>query len=152
MKPDSNKLRVYRYDRLLHWSECDPGGIIYFPNYARWMTDGVNLMMRSIGIDPNARIDRETTGGLPVLGISLKFYEPPRLHETITHEIEVVKLGGKSLELTHRFWRGETLLAEASDLRVWARHELLDERLTSVPIPDNVRERLSTSAPFPPIQ
>ena len=58
-------MRTYRYDRLMQWSECDAGGIIFFPNYARWMVDGLNQMFLSLGIDPNAILDAETRGGLP---------------------------------------------------------------------------------------
>ena len=33
--------------RLLHWGECDPGGIIFSPNYPRWMIEGVTEMLLS---------------------------------------------------------------------------------------------------------
>ena len=40
-------MRHFTYDRRVNWSECDPGGIIFFPHYARWMVDGLNEMFLS---------------------------------------------------------------------------------------------------------
>ena len=48
-------MRHYTYDRRLNWSECDPGGIIFFPHYARWMVDGLNEMFLGFGVDPSGR-------------------------------------------------------------------------------------------------
>ena len=133
-------MRSYAYARRLHWSECDPGGIIFFPNYARWMVDGLNEMLLSLGIDPNEARGGNERGGLPVLGLSMKFHKAPALHEQITHRIAVEKLGGKSIGFQHQFLRGDDLLMEAQETRVWANHLLGDPRsLRTLPIPDDVR-------------
>ena len=140
-------MRTYRYDRLLHWSECDPGGIVFFPHYARWMVDGVNQMFLSLGIDPNRLIDDHTRGALPVLQLSMQFHQPPKLHETLTHEIHVEKLGGKSMAFRHRVFRGDVCLMEANETRVWGMHSLSDPTtLRTLPIPDDVRSLLSQEA------
>lgn len=139
-------MRTYRYQRRLHWSECDPGGIVFFPHYARWMVDGLNDLFLSLGIDPNEVKDERTRGGLPVLQLSMRFHSAPMLHQDITHEIEVQKIGGKSLAFNHRFLRGDQLLMEAEETRVWATHDLHDpSRLQALAVPDRVRERLSTN-------
>jgi 4-hydroxybenzoyl-CoA thioesterase len=139
-------MRVYRYERRLHWSECDPGGIVFFPNYARWMVDGLNEMFLSLGIDPNGVIDEATRGGLPVLQLSMRFLSAPALHETLTHEISVQKIGSKSLAFRHRFLRNDELLMEAEETRIWATHSLgVPSVLTTLPVPANVRELLSTN-------
>ena len=136
-------MREYTYRRRLHWSECDPGGIIFFPHYARWMVEGMNEMLLSLGIDPNESKDASSRGGLPVLGLSMKFHSAPKLHEEITHQIVVEKLGGKSMLLRHRFLRGPDLLMEAEETRVWATHPLDNpSALRTHPIPDNVRALL----------
>lgn len=136
-------MRTYTYDRLLNWSECDPGGIIFFPHYARWMVDGLNEMLLSLGVDPNGARGENARGGLPVLGLSMKFLSAPALHETVTHRISVTKVGGKSIAITHRFLRGEELLMEAEETRVWAEHPLDNPRaLRTQTVPDNVRALL----------
>ncbi|WP_321812265.1 MULTISPECIES: acyl-CoA thioesterase [unclassified Burkholderia] len=122
MELEHKRMRSYRYQRRLHWSECDPAGIIFFPHYARWMVDGLNEMLLSLGIDPNAAHSETARGGLPVVQLSMQFHDAPVLNAHLWHEITVEKIGGKSLSFVHRFLRGETLLMEARETRVWATH------------------------------
>lgn len=135
-------MRTYRYQRRLHWSECDPAGIIFFPHYPRWMVEGLNELFLSLGVDPNGKVDAQTSRGIPCVGFSMKFSTPPHLHEMVTHEIAVTKLGRTSLTVRHRFLRGEDVLAEAEDTRVWASHSLSDAGLKAEPIPDDLRAML----------
>ena len=136
-------MRHYTYDRRLNWSECDPGGIIFFPHYARWMVDGLNEMFLGFGVDPTGPRGENALGGLPVLGLSMKFVSAPALHDTVTHQITVMKVGGKSMAFQHRFLRGDELLMEAEETRVWAEHPLDNPRaLRTRPVPDDVRALL----------
>jgi 4-hydroxybenzoyl-CoA thioesterase len=136
-------MREYTYDRRLHWSECDPGGIVFFPNYARWMVDGLNEMFLGLGVDPNGPRAANVKGGLPVVGLAMKFHSAPALHEIVTHRITVEKLGGKSMAFRHRFLRGSELLMEAEETRVWAEHPLDNARaMRTQPIPEDVRALL----------
>lgn len=140
-------MRTYHYERRLHWSECDPGGIVFFPNYTRWMVEGLNEMLLSLGIDPTAQLDDGNRGGLPVVQLAMKFFEAPALHTMVRHEICVDKVGGKSLTFTHRFWRDQTLLVEANETRVWAVHTMGDSpSVQARVVPDNVRGLLTESA------
>ena len=139
-------MRCHTYNRRLHWSECDPGGIIFFPHYARWMVDGLNEMFLGLGIDPNGPRGVNSRGGLPVLGLSMKFHAAPALHEFVTHQITVEKVGGKSIAFRHRFLRGDELLMEAEETRVWAEHALDNPRaLRTQPVPENVRALLENT-------
>lgn len=140
-------MRTYRYQRRLQWSECDAGGIIFFPHYARWMVDGLNEMLLSLGIDPNALHDVKTRGGLPVVQLSMQFFDAPVLHSQLWHEIKVEKVGGKSLTFVHRFERDDTLLMEAHETRVWATHLIGDATsMRAHVVPDAVRALLEGGA------
>ncbi len=142
-------MKTFTYERGLQWSECDPAGIIFFPHYARWMVEGLHMLFFDIGIDPNGRIDLEHTAGLPSVGFSLQFHQPARLHEILTHEITVTKIGRSSLTVKHRFLRNAECLAEADDTRVWVSHSLVDASLKSVPFPDEMRHLLQAASDEP---
>ncbi|AJG22278.1 acyl-CoA thioesterase [Cupriavidus basilensis] len=136
-------MRTYRYKRRLHWSECDPGGIVFFPHYSRWMVDGLNEMLFSLGIDPTAILDEKTRGGLPVVQLSMQFFDAPTLHSYLWHEIAVEKIGGKSLGFVHRFLREDTLLMEAHETRVWAVHAVgTTTSMHARVVPESVRALL----------
>ena len=132
----------YSYERRLHWGECDPAGIIYFPVYARWVSEGLNQLFLENDIDPNA-ISADTMVGMPAVELSMKFYSAPKLHEVVTHTISVERLGGKSLIFSHRLESKGKLLMEASDTRIWTTHTLgKPDTLKSAEIPPRVRTLL----------
>lgn len=140
---------VYSYSRRLQWGECDPAGIIFFPIYAHWVSEGLSELFLSNGIDPNEVLNGERVG-LPAVSLSLKFHSAPRLHEEVVHEIHVEKLGGKSLCFRHEFRSGDLLLAEAQDVRVWTTHKVgLPDSLKSADIPSRVRALLEGEGPDP---
>lgn len=137
-------MRTLTYDRLLQWSECDPAGIMFFPHYARWMVEGVNLLFLGLGIDPNAKT---VTGqlGLPSTGFTTQFHSPAFLHDRLTHEVSVAKIGTKSLTFEHRFLRADVCVADAIETRIWV--ETTPDGMRSQPIPDDVRATLERDAP-----
>jgi 4-hydroxybenzoyl-CoA thioesterase len=138
---------AFSYQRRLQWSECDPAGIIFFPNYARWVVEGLNDWLFSLGIDPNEPLSREIVRGMPCVECSLKFHKPPVLHEIVTHEISLVRIGRSSLTFAHRFFKGDILFAEAADTRIWVAHSRVDPSdLKSEEIPQRVRDLLSGAA------
>lgn len=139
-------MRSFRYERLLQWSECDPAGIIFFPHYARWMVDGVNLMLLALGVDPVGTADSGAQRGLPSTGFNMRFLAPAKLHDQLVHEITVTRVGSKSLSFAHRFLRGDQCLAEADEVRVWAESDAAGMR--SVLLPDSLKALLEDNAPL----
>lgn len=139
-------MRCFRYERLLQWSECDPAGIIFFPHYARWMVDGVNLLLLALGVDPVGTTEAGAQRGLPSTGLTMRFLAPARLHDRLVHEIAVTMIGSKSLSFTHRFLRGEHCLAEADETRVWAESDAAGMR--SVLLPDSLKALLEDDTPL----
>lgn len=136
----------YTYSRRLHWSECDPAGIIFFPVYARWVSEGLHQLFLSNGIDPNAIQDGSMVG-LPAVSLSMKFHSAPRLHEEVSHVISVEKLGGKSLCFHHEFRSEERVFMEAEDVRIWTTHILgVPDSLKSTEIPSAIRTLLEGSS------
>ena len=134
---------IYTYERRLHWSECDPAGIIYFPVYARWVSEGLNQLFLDNGIDPNAIKDNVMVG-LPAVALTMKFHSAPKLHTMVTHTITVERLGGKSLVFKHQFHSNDRLLMEAEDTRIWTTHTLgQPDTLKSADIPELMRTLLT---------
>jgi 4-hydroxybenzoyl-CoA thioesterase len=138
-------MRTFSYKRLLQWSECDPAGIIFFPHYARWMVEGVNMLFLALGIDPTGKTEAGQRG-LPSVGFSTRFHAPAVLHDELVHEITVSKIGSKSITFDHRILRGDDCLADATETRIWA--ETSQEGLRAQPIPDELRAELESEAPL----
>lgn len=143
-------MHSFSYERRAQWSDCDPSGIVFFAQYARWISDGLIEMFLALGVDPAAADpvgeDGETAGSMPSIGFSLRFLAPVKLHEIITHEVRVTKLGRSSLEFGHRILNGEgQCLVEGEEKRVWIDRDPATGTMKSRPIPDHVRTLLSGS-------
>ena len=127
----------YSYSRRVQWSECDPAGIIFFAQYAYWVSDGLMAMFLDLGVDPTAAPSDGQGTGLPSVRAVFNFLGVARLHETVQHEIEVMRLGSSSLDFRHRVFRNSACIMEAEERRVWV--EANGINLRPVPVPERVR-------------
>ena len=134
-------MTAYSYQRRLHWSECDPGGIIFFPNYAKWAVDGLNEMLQSGGYAPNRKLDDGGTEGIPCVEFNMKFSDAPHLHEMVIHQISIERVGKTSFTAFHQFSNEKRVFAEINDTRVWAVHG--NNGLQKAPLPIKVLEILN---------
>jgi YbgC/YbaW family acyl-CoA thioester hydrolase len=135
-------LRVTR--RTLAWGECDPAGIIFYPNYYRFMDEATWAMFAQAGY-PAERMRAEHFS-LPLVDSRCEFMSSPKFGDEIEIRSHVAKWGGSSLSLSHEFVlvQGGRLLARGSELRVWCRYEEgPGSPLKSVRIPDEVRAALA---------
>ena len=65
------------------FGDCDPAGIVYFPNFFRWFDAGMHEMFASVGL-PADKVTRET--GLvvwPSIDTKATFHAPARYGEQV---------------------------------------------------------------------
>ena len=136
----------YRYERLVQWGDCDPAGIIFFPNYLRWVADGLSQMFLELGFDPAKRPEPDIIIGMPSVGCALQFHIPAKVHDRIIHEIRVARIGRKSATFAHRFLRGADCLAAAEETRIWALMKVSTQELDSIQISNEMRGLLESGA------
>ncbi|WP_076866016.1 acyl-CoA thioesterase [Bradyrhizobium mercantei] len=134
-------MSAYSYYRRLNWSECDPGGIVFFPNYAKWAVDGLNEMLQSDGYIPNRKLPDGGTEGIPCVEFNMRFFDAPLLHAMVSHQISVQRVGKTSFTIRHCFSGDGRSFADALDTRVWAVHG--EHGLRKSPLPPEVLEILN---------
>jgi YbgC/YbaW family acyl-CoA thioester hydrolase len=130
--------------RTLAWGECDPAGIIFYPNYYRWMDEATWALFASAGYD--AQRMRDEHFSLPLVDSRCEFMSSPKFGDEIEIRSHVSKWGRSSFSLAHEFFIAgvERLLARGSESRVWCRYEAgPGSALKSVPIPGDVRAALA---------
>ena len=129
--------------RTLAWGECDPAGIIFYPNYYRFMDEATWAMFAWAGFD--AQRMRAEHFSLPLVDSRCEFMSSPLFGDEIEIRSQVSKWGSSSLALSHEFVKAAdgTVLARGSEMRVWCRYEAgPGSPLKSVPIPGEVRAAL----------
>jgi 4-hydroxybenzoyl-CoA thioesterase len=137
-------VRVTR--RTLAWGECDPAGIIFYPNYYRFMDEATWAMFAEAGY-PAERMRSEHLS-LPLVDSRCEFVSSPKFGDEIEIRSQVSKWGSSSFALSHEFVMAADarVLARGNEMRVWCRYEACPgTRLRGAPIPPEVRAALGGS-------
>lgn len=98
MSPDT----AFRRERLIRFSDCDPAGIVFYPQYflmfnglvEDWVNDGLGIGYRTLVIE--RRI------GLPTVRLEADFTAVSRMGDVVVLALEVERLGSRSITLALR--------------------------------------------------
>ena len=111
---------VGRFACEVHWGDCDPAGIIFYPTYFRWFDAATWSFFASVGYDVKRM--RAESLAMPLVAANCEFRASPVHGDRCEVQSRVLRWGGKSFVLSHRVVRDDgTLLAEGSETRVWTR-------------------------------
>jgi 4-hydroxybenzoyl-CoA thioesterase len=133
------KLNVYPVH--VQFGDCDPAGIVFFPNFSRWMDEASLAFFMAQGIPPWRELVK-TRGiiGTPLLEIHTKFYKPATYGETIEVHTTVEAWQAKTFRQRHVVKRGETLLCEGTEVRAFCiRDEAEGGRIRAIPVPEDLK-------------
>jgi 4-hydroxybenzoyl-CoA thioesterase len=125
----------------VHFGDCDPAGIVFFPNFSRWMDAASLAFFMQCGVPPWRELVK-TRGivGTPLLEINTRFVKSVTYGETITITTHVEEWRDKVFIQVHRVTRGDVLICEGRETRAFVRRDADDpERLRAIPVPEDIR-------------
>ena len=134
---------VFTVRRLVRFSDCDPAGMVFYPQYfimlnglvEDWFTDG--LQVSYAGFLGERRL------GLPMASLQCDFKRPSRMGETIALQLRLLRVGRRSLTLDIRCNGADDAPAT---LRWQAQAVIVTTSLAhdgSIPIPDDVLQGIA---------
>ncbi|MCA0243487.1 MAG: acyl-CoA thioesterase [Proteobacteria bacterium] len=136
IKPLSKTI-VHRVD--VQFGDCDPAGIVFFPNYSRWMDAASHHFFMACGLQPwRAMSDLPHCVGAPLLEIQTRFHTAVTYGEQIELHTCIEAWRGKVFIQHHRVMRGDQLVCEGRETRALCVREA-DGRLKAMPVPEFVR-------------
>ena len=99
MKAETTSTTAFRRERTIRFSDCDPAGIVFYPQYfvmfnglvEEWIDNGLNVGYRQLIIE--RRI------GLPTVRLEADFRAVSRMSDVVVLSLEVERLGNSSLTL-----------------------------------------------------
>ena len=104
----------------VHWGDCDPAGIIFYPTYFRWMDAASWAFFESVGY--SARRMREEHRAMPLVSADCRFLAPAMQGDRCEVRSRIARFGGKSFVVAHDIVRSDgTALASGGETRVWGR-------------------------------
>jgi 4-hydroxybenzoyl-CoA thioesterase len=138
--------RTTTYTVDIAFGDCDPAGIVFFPNFSRWMDTASLAFFMQCGVPPWRELVK-TRGivGTPLLEINTKFFKAATYGETLTITTHVEEWRAKVIVQVHRVTRacseGEPeLICEGREVRAFVKRDADDpDRLRAIPVPEDIR-------------
>ena len=127
-------------ERLIRFSDCDPAGIVFYPQYfvmfnglvEDWVEEGLGIGFRKLVI--GRRI------GLPTVRLEADFRAVSKMGDKVLLSLRVERLGASSITLDSR-----CTSADGGELRMQMRQVLVTTSLEShhaVEVPSDLREAI----------
>lgn len=133
------------YEVEVMFGDCDPAGIVFFPNYSKWM-DGASLnFFRQCGLPPWREL-KKTRGiiGNPLLEIHTKFMRPATYGERLQIHTSIIEWRDKVYIHKHVVKRGDEVLCEGNETRAFVVHPPEDpDRIKAIQIPEDIKAMCS---------
>ena len=133
--------RIVTTDIHVNFGDCDPAGIVFFPNFSRWMDAASLNFFVACGVPVWSELVK-TTGiiGTPVLEINVKYVSPAKYGETIRISTSIAEWREKVFVQKHVVTRGDTLLCEGTDVRAFVtKHPNDPDRIKAIPVPADIK-------------
>lgn len=131
--------KIISYDIDVLFGDCDPAGIVFFPNFLKWMdASSLNFFMQC-GLPP-WRDWREPAHliGTPLLEIQTRFNRPATYGQTLTVHTEITDFSRKTFTHRHQVMRGEELICEGTEVRAFCTREPETGVVRAIALPEIV--------------
>jgi len=113
----------------IYIEDTDPGGIVYYVNYLKFMERARTEFMRSLGFDRSATFNSASM--FVVRDLVIRYLSPAFLDDEIRVTVAVTNVKGASIGMRQNIFRGENELVDASLSLVWVdRENLMPSRLS----------------------
>ena len=133
------------YEVEVMFGDCDPAGIVFFPNFSKWMdASSLNFFVQR-GV-PTWRDLYKTTGiiGTPLLEINTRFISPATYGERLRVHTSIQAWRSKVFIQKHIVKRADTLICEGTETRAFCiRHPDDPNRIKAIAVPDHIRSLCS---------
>lgn len=126
---------------MIEFGDCDPARIVFYPNFLRWIDAASRHFFTAAGVASWSDLE-DATGiiGTPLVDVSARFLRPATYGEEISVETWIDEWRSKSFVMKHIVRRGDDVLVEAQEIRVFARaHPDDPSRIQAVPAPEEIR-------------
>jgi 4-hydroxybenzoyl-CoA thioesterase len=129
----------------IEFGDCDPAGIVYYPNYFRMFDAATaHLFEAALGMKKIAWTRHYGIVGIPMVDTGARFIKPARFGDVVTITSTITGFRRSSFEVGHQVFHEGMLAIEARETRVWTGRDPDDpDTLKSVPLPDDVVAALS---------
>jgi len=137
------RANIHRID--VHFGDCDPAGIVFFPNFSRWMDQSSLAFFAACGVPPWRELEKSRgIVGTPLLEINTRFLLPATYGETLEVHTSVEEWSRKTFRVRHVVRRGSDVICEGTEVRAFVVRDSENAgRLKAIPVPEDIRSLCS---------
>ncbi len=134
-----SKIHIHRVD--VHFGDCDPAGIVFFPNFSKWMDQASLAFFMACGVPPwRELVKNRGIVGTPLLEIHTKFFKAVTYGQTIEVHTSIEQWAAKTFSHRHQVLRDGELMCEGTEVRAFVARDPADpDRLKAIPIPEDIK-------------
>ena len=129
--------KIQPYKIKVEWGDCDPYGIVFYPNFYKWMDNAQWNYFNKID-QPISKSEKEyDIIGLPLLNTQANYIDACYREDLLLIETSLIKLTKSTLKLQHIIKRKSKIVCHGSETRIWAKRN--KNTITSSPFPKKIR-------------
>jgi YbgC/YbaW family acyl-CoA thioester hydrolase len=130
-------MTTFQRTRTVEWGDCDAAGIVFYPNYYRWMDAQYHALTGELGFDQRTLMEEHGLLGTPLVDTGCAFSAPATFGDELTVAARLDSLGRASLRLVYTFTKQERDVATGFEARVFVRRS--GAGIEAAPMPERVR-------------
>ena len=134
-----SQTHIHRVD--VQFGDCDPAGIVFFPNFNRWMDESSAAYFVDCGVPSWRELARTRFfNDTATTEIYTRFIKPATYGETLEVHTTVEEWAIKTFRHRHLVRRGDVLICEGTEVRAFCQRDPADpERIRAIPIPEDIK-------------
>ena len=105
--------KTHRFALRVYFEDTDTAGIVYYANYLRFMERARSDMLRAIGVDQRAALERGD-GVYAVAEAHIRYRAPAKLDDALVVVSNVREVRAASCVIHQRVMRGREILTDAT--------------------------------------
>ena len=133
--------KTVTYTVHVEFGDCDPAGIVWFPNFFRWIDAASRNFFTQCGV-PRWEETTRTLGviGTPLVDTHSRFLKTASYGDTLAVQVAVKEWRDKSFVQAYRITREDDLIMECEEVRIFAttRNDGKNS-IRAVPVPPSIR-------------
>lgn len=135
----------FRWKHRVEFAETDMAGIVHFSNYFRYMEMAEHAFLRSLGLTVHSQ-NGEAAVTWPRVRAECSFKSPLTFEEEVEVHLLVRKKSNRTITYGFRLLKDDgVLVAVGSTTAVCALLEGAEKRLTAIPIPPWIGEKIEAA-------
>ena len=133
---------IKAYKVKVEWGDCDPYGIVFYPNFYKWMDSAQWSYFNKIK-QPITKLEKiYGIVGLPLVHTEANYISACYREDILKIETRLIKITKSTIKLAHVIKRKNIEVCSGSETRIWAKN--IEGKIISSPIPNEVRKVFNT--------